>query len=58
VAPSHRRLGVGTELVRLAVEGAREAGCEWLHVDFEPHLRDFYLRACGFVPTDAGLVAL
>jgi len=54
----HRRRGIGTGLVRVAVERARAAGCEWLHVDFEPHLRSFYLDACGFRPTDAGLIPL
>ena len=34
------------------------AGCEWLHVDFEPHLASFYLDACGFRRTDAGLIHL
>jgi GNAT superfamily N-acetyltransferase len=58
VASSARRLGVGTELVKVAVSGARSAGCEWLHVDFGEHLRPFYLNACGFSPTDAGLMAL
>jgi GNAT superfamily N-acetyltransferase len=58
VAGAARRRGVGTGLVRLAVEESRKAGCEWLHVDFDPHLRDFYLGACGFTPTDAGLVPL
>ncbi|MFI6427765.1 GNAT family N-acetyltransferase [Promicromonospora sp. NPDC050880] len=56
--PSHQRRGVGTAVVRRAVEGARAAGCEWLHVDFEPHLEGFYLDACGFRPTAAGLVHL
>ena len=32
--------------------------CEWLHVDFEEDLRPFYFAACGFTPTDAGLLAL
>jgi hypothetical protein len=41
-----------------AVEHARAAGHEWLHVDFDPHLRAFYFDACGFVPTDAGLINL
>lgn len=53
-----RRQGVGTRLVEVAVEEARAAGCEWLHVDFEDRLRPFYLDACGFVPTPAGLIAL
>ena len=58
VAGPARRHGVGTRLVELAVEGAREAGCQWLHVDFDYHLRGFYFDACGFAPTDAGLIAL
>ncbi|QKG23615.1 GNAT family N-acetyltransferase [Actinomadura verrucosospora] len=55
---SYQHRGIGTAVVRLAVEHARAAGCEWLHVDFEPHLRPFYFDACGFRPTDAGLVHL
>jgi hypothetical protein len=50
--------GIGTEVVRLAVDRARAAGCEWLHVDFGPDLAPFYLDACGFGPTDAGLIRL
>ena len=53
-----QRRGLGTELVGRAAEHAKAAGCEWLHVDFEPHLRSFYFDACGFRPTDAGLVHL
>jgi len=53
-----RRHGVGTELVNVAVRESRAAGCEWLHVDFEDHLRGFYFDACGFQPTNAGLIAL
>jgi len=29
-----------------------------LHVDFDDDLRSFYFDACGFVPTNAGIVAL
>ncbi|WP_093348428.1 GNAT family N-acetyltransferase [Saccharopolyspora kobensis] len=58
VDPAHQRGGIGTELVRRAAAGATDAGCTWLHVDFEPHLRGFYFDACGFRPTDAGLIAL
>ena len=50
--------GIGTGLVATAVRHARAAGCEWLHVDFDDHLTEFYVQACGFVPTKAGLVAL
>jgi ribosomal protein S18 acetylase RimI-like enzyme len=55
---SHQRRGIGGELVRKAVLNAAAAGCEWLHVDFEPHLAPFYFDACGFRRTDAGLVHL
>ncbi|HXY84746.1 MAG TPA: GNAT family N-acetyltransferase [Gaiellaceae bacterium] len=58
VAARVARRGIGTRLVAIAVENAREARCEWLHVDFEDHLRPFYFDACGFIPTNAGLIAL
>jgi GNAT superfamily N-acetyltransferase len=58
VAATHRRRGVGTGLVRHATDGARDAGCRVLHVDFGDRLRDFYLGACGFSPTHAGLIEL
>jgi GNAT superfamily N-acetyltransferase len=58
VASGARGRSVGTELVAHATDGARRAGCEWLHVDFDEHLRPFYLDACGFTPTHAGLIAL
>jgi GNAT superfamily N-acetyltransferase len=58
VAGSARHRGIGTELVAVAVAEARSAGCEWLHVDFEDHLRPFYFDACGFTPTNAGLIEL
>jgi GNAT superfamily N-acetyltransferase len=58
VALRARRRGIGLELVRVAEREARAAGCEWLHVDFEDHLRAFYFDACGFTPTNAGLIEL
>jgi GNAT superfamily N-acetyltransferase len=58
VAARAGRRGIGTQLVKVAVQHALLTGCEWLHVDFEDHLRDFYFAACGFVPTNAGLIAL
>lgn len=58
VATKARRQGVGTMLVRVAAEQARAAGCEWLHVDFEEHLRPYYFDGCGFSPTKAGLIQL
>ncbi|WPF80763.1 GNAT family N-acetyltransferase [Sanguibacter sp. 4.1] len=58
VAVRSRRQGVGVHLIEVARDHAARAGCEWLHVDFEEHLKSFYLDACGFVPTDAGLMRL
>ena len=57
VHPDFQRRGIGTELVRRAVEYARERRLDWVHVDFEPHLEPFYL-ACGFRRTLAALYAL
>lgn len=58
VASRARRRGVGTALVRLARDRAAEAGCEWLHVDFEESDGAFYQEACGFTSAPAGLIAL
>jgi GNAT superfamily N-acetyltransferase len=58
VARDRRRGGVGHQLLEVAERESRVAGCEWLHVDFEEELRDFYVDACGFAPTPAGLIAL
>jgi GNAT superfamily N-acetyltransferase len=53
-----RHQGIGKELVAIAAREARAAGCEWLHVDFDDELRPFYFDACGFEPTNAGLISL
>jgi GNAT superfamily N-acetyltransferase len=58
VAEPLRRRGVATRIVEAAATRARDAGCGWLHVDFEPQLRPLYLGTCGFAPTDAGLLKL
>lgn len=58
VASTRRRQGIATRLVELATDGARAAGCEWLHVDFDDHLRSFYLDSCAFTSTGAGLIRL
>lgn len=52
-----RRRGIGRELVRRATNLAREAGAEWLHVDFEDRFSRFY-QTCGFQRTEAGLLRL
>ncbi|MGI8695721.1 MAG: GNAT family N-acetyltransferase [Mycobacteriales bacterium] len=56
VAASAGRRGVGTALVALARSASRDAGCEWLHVDFGEHLRSFYIDSCCFDPTPAVLM--
>jgi GNAT superfamily N-acetyltransferase len=58
VAADHRTRCIGTRLVVSARDQAAQAGCEWLHVDFEDDLSDFYVGACGFTPTPAGLIRL
>ena len=58
VATEAGRRGIGTRLVAVARDGARDAGCEWLHVDFDDHLRPFYFGSWGFAPTNGGLIAL
>jgi ribosomal protein S18 acetylase RimI-like enzyme len=58
VATEERGRGVGTRLIAVAVSGARDGGCDWLHVDFDDHLQPFYFDACGFAPTKAGLIRL
>ncbi len=55
VDPAHQRRGIGAGLVAAAVEDVTAAGCEWLHVDFEPHLAGFYTGRCGFRGTAAGV---
>jgi GNAT superfamily N-acetyltransferase len=58
VHPLHQRRGLGRAVVETAIRNARVAGCEWVHVDYEPHLASFYLEACGFQTTAAGLLRL
>ncbi|MBZ9793519.1 GNAT family N-acetyltransferase [Rhizobium sp. 3T7] len=57
VHPDFHRQGIATRLIREAESLARQRGAHWLHVDFEPHLEEFY-RGCGFRPTTAGLIKL
>jgi GNAT superfamily N-acetyltransferase len=58
VAMGIRGHGIGRRLVEAAADGARSAGCEILHVDFDEHLTGFYVDACGFRPAHAGLMEL
>jgi GNAT superfamily N-acetyltransferase len=58
VSGDARGLHIGTRVVNEAANRARQAGCEWLHVDFEDDLRSFYIDSCGFTPASAGLISL
>lgn len=58
VATRAQRLGLGVQMINVATEQSRAAGCEWLHVDFDDALRPFYFDAAGFRPTTAGLIDL
>ena len=58
VDPRARHRGISRRLVAEATDHAARAGCEWLHVDFDPDLSSFYFDACGFTPTTAGLIPL
>lgn len=58
VADRARRRGIGTRMIAIAAEQARAAGCEWLHADFDDHLRAFYFASCRFTATSAGVIAL
>jgi ribosomal protein S18 acetylase RimI-like enzyme len=58
VSPDHQRNGIGAQLVDEATRQSRQAGCEWLHVDFDDDVADFYYQRCGFQKTNAGLFYL
>lgn len=53
----YRRRGIGVQLVKEAVNAAKQHNIKWIHVDFEPHLQEFYDK-CGFRHTNAGLIKL
>jgi len=57
VHPRYRRRGIGEQLVLRSIAAAKEHGVVWVHVDFEPRLREFYVR-CGFRATEAGVINL
>jgi ribosomal protein S18 acetylase RimI-like enzyme len=58
VANGHRHRGIATRMLEICVAEARHGRCEWLHADYEEELAPFYLEACGFRATPAGLVRL
>jgi GNAT superfamily N-acetyltransferase len=58
VEPAYQQSGIGSAMIRLATEQCQRAGCEWLHVDFDDDVADFYYRRCGFQRTNGGLLYL
>jgi GNAT superfamily N-acetyltransferase len=58
VTPRLQRQSLGARLIAVAAGEAQNANCDWLHVDFDDHLQTFYFNACGFTPTNAGLIRL
>ena len=58
VDPDWQHQGIGTSLVREATREAKAAGCEWLHVDCEDDVAQFYFNSCGFESTTAGVLKL
>ena len=61
--PGHTRdrLGspddTGTEPGGRSRAAGRAAGCEWLHLDSEEHLRELYFEICGSREAKAGLIS-
>jgi GNAT superfamily N-acetyltransferase len=58
VAGTARSRGIGRVLVAVARDEAKAGHHEFLHVDFDDELREFYYDVCGFRPTNAGLIEL
>lgn len=57
VEVAYRERGIGTRLVREAIEAARRAGgIEWLHVDSDEELMARFYFPAGLSPTPAGVV--
>ena len=55
VHPEYQRRGIGKQLLKQAAEASKASGIKVLHVDYEPHLTQFY-RNAGYKKTEAGLL--
>ncbi|ULH17644.1 GNAT family N-acetyltransferase (plasmid) [Deinococcus sp. KNUC1210] len=53
IHPEFARQGIGSSLVKRALVEAGLRGASWMHVDYQAHLQEFYLK-CGFIKTRAG----
>ena len=58
VAQDSQHQGIATRMLSICATEARNARCEWLHVDFGDDLRPLYFESAGFMPTNAGLIRL
>ena len=58
VHPDHQGTGIGRSLVLHAIEECRSLHVQWLHVDFEADLGDFYMADGLFRRTTAGILRL
>ncbi|MGO1227639.1 MAG: GNAT family N-acetyltransferase [Brachybacterium sp.] len=58
VHPDHQGTGIGRSLVLHAIEECRSTPVQWLHVDFEADLGDFYMADGLFRRTTAGILKL
>jgi len=57
VAIEYRHRGIGTRLVREAIEATkRHGGLEWMHVDSDEALMKKFYEPAGFEPVHAGTV--
>jgi GNAT superfamily N-acetyltransferase len=58
VTRDQRERGIGTHMMLLVATECQKVGCQWLHVDFDEGLDEFYFRSCGFSSAAAGLMRL
>ena len=52
VDPGFQRHGIGRDLVRTVTDEAFRAGCDWVHVDYEPEYVSFYEHPGSRPPPD------
>ncbi len=55
VHPDHQGLGIGSELISMALRRVKNDGIKTANILFEPHLAEFY-RKCGFTIMAGGVI--